>query len=233
MKRIYSEKKLLNSLKSQLSIEPKTEGNFLETFTQYYIKELKNVSNRINGTVRNNRNIVNFGKTVKTMKNRAIKLNSMIPTISQGSMYSEYQYELIENQLAISEASGRINTLYKYYLQALPNNKKIFSQLLKIPLGLEESLHISKYLQGGKLSELETYLTQHSEQESHNKSEKERVFNELGIRLVVEYYFAFAEDEERYMFLHTLFNNIPDTQSEIQEMAKKFIKTKPGSNPFA
>jgi hypothetical protein len=148
-------------------------------------------------------------------------------------MYSDYQYELIENQLAISEASGRLNTLYQYYLRALPNNKYIFSQLLKIPLGAEESMRISKYLQGGNMSELETYLTQHSEQGANSKTDKERIFNELGIKLVVEYYFAFKDDDERYMFLHTLFSSIPDTQKEIQDFAHKFIKTKPGSNPFA
>uniref|UniRef100_A0A6C0AN82 Protein kinase domain-containing protein n=1 Tax=viral metagenome TaxID=1070528 RepID=A0A6C0AN82_9ZZZZ len=241
-KNIFSEKKLLNSLKSHISLEQQTEGNFLETFIQYYINGLQKKLTRINGTAKNIRNSKNSMKSVKsvnsmnsmkTMKNRGIKLNNTLPKVTQGSMYSDYQYELIENQLAIGEASGRLNILYQYYLRALPNKKDIFSRLLKISLGAEESLRISKYLQSGNLSELEKYLTDHSEQGAYIKNEKERVFNELGIRLVTEYYFAFEDDAERYVFLHTLFSSIPDTQKEIQDLAQKFIKTKAGSNPFA
>ena len=83
------------------------------------------------------------------------------------------------------------------------------------------------------MSELESFLSEHSEKDITIKSEKERIFNELGIRLIVEYYFAFNNDTERFEFLHNLFNNIPDTVKETHELADKFIKTPPGGNPFA
>jgi hypothetical protein len=225
-KRIYSGKKLLDSLKPESSFEQKTEGNFLELFMQYYIK-YSNTGSVINKKINNKIN------SRKTMKHRSIKLNTVAPKVSQEFMYSEYQFDLIQNRLLISEASGRINTLYEFYLHTLPNKKYIFAQLLKIPMRAEESTRISQYLQEGNVSELESFLSEHSEKDITIKSEKERIFNELGIRLIVEYYFAFNNDTERFEFLHNLFNNIPDTVKETNELADKFIKTPPGGNPFA
>jgi hypothetical protein len=150
---------------------------------------------------------------------------------SNDTMYSPFQYDIITSQLFVSSVPGKINVFYKYYLHTLENKEDIFIKLLNMKLENHRTLaSIQKLLEHKKYTELDTFLIKHADK--HVISDAKRVLNALSGAMISGYYFAFTEDNDRYEFLFNLFNNIPETENDVEELANMFYKSKLGNNPF-
>lgn len=150
---------------------------------------------------------------------------------SKDTMYSSFQYDIITSQLLASNAPGKINVFYDYYLRNLENKEDIFIKLLNIKLDSDDTLvSIQKFLENKKYTELDKFLIKHAYSPSMSNAKK--VLNTLNSVTISSYYFAFKDDVDRYEFLFNLYNNIPESEHDVENLANIFCKSKLGDNPF-
>jgi hypothetical protein len=149
--------------------------------------------------------------------------------MSKHIIYGDMQRELIYSQLITSGPSGIINVFYEYYLS---NHPEIFKLLLQIPLNDKEVLAtIQEHLDNGKYDELKVYLNNYID--THKKSMKlNTTINTSGIDIITDYYYGFVDNDEKYRFLHTFYDNFPKTIEEAKNIVDMFKLTPIGKNPF-
>jgi len=110
-------------------------------------------------------------------------------------MYGEYQNDLIKYQLLISRPSGIINVLYKYYLSLSKKpTDDIFRLLLQINEFERDKLPIIQEMcASGKYGNLKEYL-----------EENFTLNNRDDIDEIIEKYYGFESDDERFYYLNNL-----------------------------
>jgi hypothetical protein len=149
-------------------------------------------------------------------------------------MYGKEQSDLIANNLVSTSPSGVLNIFHKYYISDKP---EIFKLLLKIPTYEPAPLLvIQELLDSQNYDELNNYLNKYIEN-YQNVAEAggfagDNFLNEVGVDVITAYYYGFAENDDRYKFLHEFFDNIPETIEEVRVIAKQFVETDIGKNPF-
>jgi hypothetical protein len=149
-------------------------------------------------------------------------------------MYGKEQSDLIANNLVSSSPSGVLNIFHKYYISDKP---EIFKLLLKIPtyepaplLVIQELLDSQKY---DALNDyLNTYIENYQKVAEAGGFAGDKFLNEVGVDVITAYYYGFAENDDRYKFLHDFFDNIPENTEEVRVIAKQFVETDIGKNPF-
>jgi hypothetical protein len=146
-------------------------------------------------------------------------------------MYSSFQYDIISDQLISSDAPGKLNTLYNYYLRYLKNGENIFIKLLSIKLNNNDTVNkIQELLENKDYTELETFLTREKSEPEFKVSDAEKILNAFNIVIISSYYFAFTNDNSRYEFLFNLYNNISENDEGIEKLAKFIYESNPTKN---
>jgi hypothetical protein len=181
-------------------------------------------------------------KSIRTQSKRHVttkKMNSATNTskaypMLESNMYGKQQSDLITSQLISSEPSGVLNLLHRYYIS---QNKEIFKLLLQIPTyEYVPLIVIQELLDSQKYDELQAYLLEYID--NYNRVAQEGGFggnsqlNSVGVALIAEYYYAFAEDDDRYNFLHNVYSHVPETLEDLNKIAQLFVNTPLGSNPY-
>jgi hypothetical protein len=183
------------------------------------------------------RKTATLNKTRNNKKLNTVRsLNSsknMYPMLDS-KMYGKEQSDLITNNLITSSPSGVLNIFHKYYIS---NKPEIFKLLLKIPTYQSEPLLvIQELLDSEKYEDLNNYLNEYIVNYQRAAEEGgyagDNFLNEVGVEMITAYYYGFVEDDDRYKFLHEFFDNIPETMEEVRIIARQFIETDIGKNPF-
>ena len=185
----------------------------------------------------NTNNIRNKSMYRKTMNNKkltTVTSNKNSYPMLESKMYGKEQSDLIANNLVSSSPSGVLNIFHKYYISDKP---EIFKLLLKIPTYEPAPLLvIQELLDSQNYDALNDYLNEYIE--NYQKVAEaggfagDKFLNEVGVEMITAYYYGFAEDDERYKFLHDFFDNIPEDSDEVRAIAKQFVETDIGKNPF-
>jgi hypothetical protein len=187
------------------------------------------------------RKTVASNKTVKkTMNNK--KLNSVTSNNSSkniypmldSKMYGKEQSDLITNNLITSSPSGVLNIFHKYYIS---NRPEIFKVLLKVPTYEPEPLLVIQELLDSENYEdlnnyLNEYIVNYQRVAEAGGYAGDNFLNEVGVEMITAYYYGFAEDDDRYKFLHDFFDNIPENADQVRVIARQFVETDIGANPF-
>lgn len=191
-------------------------------------------------TLRPRKNSV-LNKTVKkTMNNKKLSTlasnnsSKNIYPMLDSKMYGKEQSDLITNNLITSSASGVLNIFHKYYIS---NRPEIFKALLKVPTYEPEPLLvIQELLDSEKYEDLNNYLNEYMV--NYQRAAEtggyagDNFLNEVGVEMITAYYYGFAEDDDRYKFLHDFFDNIPENADQVRVIARQFMETDIGENPF-
>jgi len=189
----------------------------------------------------NQRNNSMYKNTMKKRMNNK-KLNTVTSNNSStntypmldSKMYGKDQSDLITNNLVSSTPSGILNIFHQYYISDKP---EIFKLLLKIPTYEPVPLLvIQELLDSQNYEVLNNYLNEYIQNYQRAAEEGgyagDNFLNEVGVEMITTYYYGFAENDERYKFLHDFFDNIPENADEVRIIAKQFVETDIGKNPF-